>query len=219
MVNYTGSLGFGQDWVEALLGRVGELDVGDVFASAKYLVEIGIAEEGKGKQFVSGGSHGGFLCAHCECLPIVRGAHSPRNILFLVIGQYRDFFAAVMRNPEINIGSSFATSDIPDWGMVECGIPYSPETVVTPVLYKRLYEASPIAHIANVRAPVLLFIGDADLRVPTSQGRDYYHALKARGKEVEMLWFPENNHALDKVEAERVSWEAQWEWFEKRKVT
>ena len=69
MVNYTGSLGFGQDWVEALLGRCGELDVGDVIASAKRLVELGIAEVGKGKQFVAGGSHGGFLSAHCECLP------------------------------------------------------------------------------------------------------------------------------------------------------
>ena len=75
MVNYTGSLGFGQDWVEALLGRCGELDVCDVITSAEHLVELGIAEEGKGKQLVSGGSHGGFLSAHCECFPIFLGAH------------------------------------------------------------------------------------------------------------------------------------------------
>jgi dipeptidyl aminopeptidase/acylaminoacyl peptidase len=137
----------------------------------------------------------------------------------LVIGQYCNFFsAAVMRNPVINVGSMFATSDIPDWCTVECGIPYAPDLVVIPTVYKQLYEASPIAHIANVRAPVLLLIGDVDQRVPPSQGRDYYHALKARGREVEMLWFPENNHALDKVEAERVGWEAQWEWFDKRKA-
>ncbi len=218
MVNYTGSLGFGQDWVEALLGRCGELDVRDVIASAKHLVALGIAEEGKGKQFVSGGSHGGFLSAHCECLS-PRRAHIPKNHSVPVIGQYCNFFsAAVMRNPVINIGSMFATTDIPDWCTVECGVPYAPELVVTPMLYKQLHDASPIAHIANVRTPVLLLMGGADQRVPPSQGRDYYHALKALGKEVEMLWFPENNHSLDKVEAEKVSWEAQWEWFEKRKV-
>jgi dipeptidyl aminopeptidase/acylaminoacyl peptidase len=150
---------------------------------------------------------------------VPRGAYIPKNNFLLVIGQYRDFFsAAVMRNPVINIGSMLATTDIPDWCTVECGVPYVRELVVTPVLYKQLYDASPIAHIANVRAPVLLLMGDVDQRVPPSQGRDYYHTLKALGKEVEMLWFPENNHALDKVEAERVSWEAQWEWFEKRKV-
>lgn len=78
MVNYTGSLGFGQDSVEALLGQCGKLDVGDVIASAKHLVKIGIAEEGKGKQFVSGGSHGGFLSAHCEYLS-PRRAHIPKR--------------------------------------------------------------------------------------------------------------------------------------------
>lgn len=82
MVNYTGSLGFGQDWVEALLGRCGELDVGDVIASAKHLVELGIAEEGKGKQFVSGGSHGGFLSAHRECLPYYESHTYPKATPF-----------------------------------------------------------------------------------------------------------------------------------------
>ena len=218
MVNYTGSLGFGQDWVEALLGRCGELDVGDVITSAKHLIGLGYGEEGKGKQFVSGGSHGGFLSAHRKCCLILRGIYLPKNNIVLVIGQYHDFFsAAVMRNPVINIGPMIATSDIPDWCTVECGTPYTPGVIATPSLYKQLYEASPIAHLDNVRAAVLLLVGDVDQRVPPSQGRDYYHALKARGKDVEMLWFPENNHALDKVEAERVSWEAQWEWFEKRK--
>ena len=218
LVNYTGSLGFGQDWVEALLGRCGELDADDVIASAKHLVELGIAQEGKGKQFVSGGSHGGFLSAQCECLPISRVHSSDYNVV-LVIGQHHEFFsAAVMRNPVINIGSMFSTSDIPDWCAVECGAQYTSTVIVTPPLYKQLYDASPVVHIAHVRAPVLLLMGDVDQRVPPSQGRDYYHALKARGKDVEMLWFPENNHALDKVEAERVSWEAQWEWFDRRKV-
>ena len=67
LVNYTGSIGFGQKYVEALMGRAGELDVKECYESAKHLVKLGIAREGPGKQFVQGGSHGGFLSAHRMC--------------------------------------------------------------------------------------------------------------------------------------------------------
>ena len=67
LVNYTGSLGFGQQYVDKLIGQAGSLDVQDCYQSAKYLIKIGIASEGPGKQFVQGGSHGGFLSAHRKC--------------------------------------------------------------------------------------------------------------------------------------------------------
>ena len=48
-----------------------------------------------------------------------------------------------------------------------------------------MYEKSPIAHVKKVKTPVMLNIGKVDLRVPPSQGYEYYHALKALGKYVE----------------------------------
>ena len=48
-----------------------------------------------------------------------------------------------------------------------------------------MYERSPIAHVKKVKTPVMLNIGKVDLRVPPSQGYEYYHALKALGKYVE----------------------------------
>ena len=45
-------------------GNCGKLDVEDCYASIRHLIDSGIAEEGPGKQFVVGGSHGGFLVAH-----------------------------------------------------------------------------------------------------------------------------------------------------------
>jgi acylaminoacyl-peptidase len=64
--NYTGSLGYGDGFVQRLVvpGNCGKLDVEDCYASIRHLIEIGIAEEGLGKQFLMGGSHGGFLVAH-----------------------------------------------------------------------------------------------------------------------------------------------------------
>ena len=47
-----------------------------------------------------------------------------------------------------------------------------------------MYENSPIFHAKNIEAPVYLMVGKVDLRVPPSQGHEFYHHLKALGKEV-----------------------------------
>ncbi|RDB17643.1 Acylamino-acid-releasing enzyme [Hypsizygus marmoreus] len=217
--NYTGSLGFGENAVRALLGNCGTLDVQDCIASTRYLIDIGISVEGPGKQFIMGGSHGGFLAAH-------------------LIGQFPDVFtAAVIRNPVISAGE-LSTTDIPDWYYAEFGLEYpvasSPSSVespnpgkgtsavsppiMSPETFARIQRASPISHVNAVRAAVLLFVGSADLRVAPTQGIEYYHALKGRARnaqgderyhgDVEMLIFEGESHPLDGVEASRVGWEA-----------
>ena len=64
LINYTGSLGFGETYVRKLIGQAGILDVNDCIASVRHLIKIGKSESGPGKQFVQGGSHGGFIAAH-----------------------------------------------------------------------------------------------------------------------------------------------------------
>lgn len=64
LVNYTGSIGFGETYVRKLLGQCGALDVQDCIASVNHLISIGVSESGPGKQLIQGGSHGGFLSAH-----------------------------------------------------------------------------------------------------------------------------------------------------------
>ena len=44
-----------------------------------------------------------------------------------------------------------------------------------------MFSASPIAHAHKVKAPTLIAIGEKDLRVPASQGREWYYSLKSRG--------------------------------------
>lgn len=108
---------------------------------------------------------------------------------------------------------------------------------MTPKIYNTLFTASPIAHVDNITAPVLIIIGEDDLRVVPGQGIGFYHAIKGRvqtgtgiriGDEnengtgtrkeqskgiVEMLSFPGESHAVDGVEAARVSFEATRDWF------
>lgn len=117
-----------------------------------------------------------------------------------MIGQYPDFFSgAVLRNPVISLGE-LSYSDIPDWYFEESGIRYTPTSLVTPELYQKLWAMSPISYVDNVRCPIILMIGDKDQRVATTQGRSYYHALKGRGKDVQMLCFKDDIHPIDSVE-------------------
>ncbi|KAH9991913.1 alpha/beta-hydrolase [Russula vinacea] len=194
--NYTGSTGFGEFYVHKLLGKCGTLDVEDVKATVDRLVKEGKGEYGPGKQFVTGGSHGGFLTAH-------------------LIGQYPDTFsAAALRNPVIC--SHPASTDIPDWYFSEFGVRPSTESEqMTPELYAQLYPSSPIAHVRNVEAPVLLLLGVEDRRVVNVQGKTYYHVLRGLGKKVELLEFEGEGHALDGIEAARVGWDATVDWFDK----
>ncbi|KAJ7038984.1 Alpha/Beta hydrolase protein [Mycena alexandri] len=219
--NYSGSIGFGEKSVRALLGNCGYLDVQDCIATVRHLVSLGIAAQDKGKQFVMGGSHGGFLTAH-------------------LIGQFPDVFsAAVIRNPVI-FTDTFS-SDIPDWYFNEWNIEYpiysSPQGFPnnadknhalpprrTPAKSQEIFASAPIAYVDAVTTHVLLHLGGSDLRVTPAQGLEYYHALKGNARnqrpeqEIEMHWFEKEGHSLDGVEASRIVWETSRDWLNRHRT-
>ncbi|NWW02607.1 ACPH enzyme, partial [Oreocharis arfaki] len=208
LVNYRGSVGFGQDSVASLPGNVGTQDVRDV----QLCVERVLQEETLDASRVAlvGGSHGGFLACH-------------------LIGQFPDtYHACVVRNPVVNIASMVTATDIPDWWVLlppasqalchpshthapnslacrcltEIGLSYKFDALPDPAQWTEMLHMSPIRYVDQVRAPVLLMLGEDDRRAPPKQGLEYYRALKARGVPTRLLWYPGNNHALAGVEAE-----------------
>ena len=60
-------------------------------------------------------------------------------------------------------------------------------------------ERSPITYAPNVKTPVLLLHGEADVRCPISQSEEYYTALKRLGKPVEFVRFPGGFHGFTRV--------------------
>ena len=174
-VNYGGSLGFGQQQVDNLLGHAGDHDVADV-VSALTLAQAQFHLSGP--VIMSGGSHGGFLTAHLTS----RFPHL--------------FCAAIMRNPVIDMGAMWYATDIPDWCLAESG-------ALDPFDVSRMLAASPSKHAGSMTVPTIIGIGLNDLRVPISQGRSWYYLVKARNPSVpiRLLEYPATGHSMDSPQA------------------
>ena len=175
--NYRGSTGYGDAALQSLVGgQAGTQDVADCVAIADDAISAGIADANR--VAVVGGSHGGFLGAH-------------------LIGQHPGRFrCAVLRNPVTDVASMVHVTDIPDWCFVETvGRDRYADPPSVDAL-EAMREASPIAHVDRVEAPVLMLLGAADLRVPPSNGLRYAAALNARGVDCRTRVFPEDAHGL-----------------------
>ena len=198
-VNYRGSSGFGQDALESLAGTAGELDVKDCVHATKHVLDLfpNIDPERVG---FCGGSHGGYLAGHC-------------------IGQYPELFkVAAMRNPVTNIATMTTSTDIVDWCAIETfGVGSYDWTKYRGPDREELgamWDASPIAHVNNVRAPTLVALGMSDRRVPPSQGLEYYHSLRSKGIATKLLVYEHDDHAIDRVVSEADHWINIKRWFE-----
>ncbi|XP_034961901.1 acylamino-acid-releasing enzyme isoform X7 [Zootoca vivipara] len=182
MVNYRGSLGFGQASIESLISRVGVQDVEDT----KLAVNLALRTEPLDPDRIAllGGSHGGFVCCH-------------------LIARYPEMCkACVVRSPVINMATLLGTSDIPDWRYAVLGLPYCFERIPAEEDLTAMLLCSPIIHAAKVHTPLLMYVGARDRRVSPYQALEYYRVLRARGTPVRLLWYPEENHAISGMEAE-----------------
>eukprot|EP00908_Phaeocystis_cordata_P013729 Transcript_24788.p1 GENE.Transcript_24788~~Transcript_24788.p1 ORF type:complete len:357 (+),score=145.14 Transcript_24788:1549-2619(+) len=181
--NYRGSLSFGADFGEALLGHVGSLDVDDCAALTRQaLREYPELDPARGA--VYGGSHGGFLTAWML-------GHPEHAALFR---------CGVLWNPVTNLPSMVTVTDIPEWCFAECLPPGNPG-LAWPLSHEQIaamYDKSPISVVANVKVPALMLLGAADVRVPHSQGREWVAALQAQPSppEVVALEYPGEGHAI-----------------------
>ncbi len=57
-----------------------------------------------------------------------------------------------------------------------------------------LLQFSAVMHADQVTTPLLILHGEADLRVPTFQGREFFVLLAERSKTVRMVTYPGSPH-------------------------
>lgn len=176
VVNYRGSTGFGQSVLTQGLGNIGSLDVQDCIEAIDLAKEIAPAD----KVFVAGGSHGGFLSLH--------------------LASGKAFDGVIAMNPAADVASMTFATDITDWPFAEV-LKTAQIHPPSPQNYADMYNASPVSKLGSVQSPVLLVAGGSDLRVPPIASMEVYKILKANNKDVKLLWYPDEGHALAGKEA------------------
>lgn len=164
--NPRGSSGYGKQFRFANYNDWGGRDFEDDQTGVDKLIELGIADPEH--LAVMGWSYGGFMTSW-------------------TITQTQRFKAAVIGAGVTDLWSFTGTADIPGF------IPdyFGGESWSA---FDSWWKHSPIAHVKNVKTPTLILHGEADDRVPISQGYEYYNALKSQGTLAKMVVYPRTPH-------------------------
>jgi dipeptidyl aminopeptidase/acylaminoacyl peptidase len=185
--NPRGSSGYGKEFRFANYGDWGGGDYRDIMAGVDHLISQGIADADK--LGIMGWSYGGYLTSW-------------------TITQTDRFKAACVGAAVTNLMSFNGTSDIPGF------IPdyFSAEAWDDLEPYR---NHSPLFQVKGVKTPTLIQHGDSDLRVPLSQGRELYNALKRQGSPVEMVIYPRQAHLFGEPRLVMDVRRRAVEWFER----
>lgn len=167
--NIRGSATYGRAWIRPQLGDWGGADAADVHAALDHVIGVGLADPDR--LGVLGLSYGGFM-------------------VHWLIGASDRFRAAVSENGVANQVNAWANSDM--------GVEYNRTSLLGDPLTRegmeRLWRQSPLAHVANVRTPLLMFQAEADERCPKADNEQFFTALRVLRREVEYVLYPDEYH-------------------------
>jgi dipeptidyl aminopeptidase/acylaminoacyl peptidase len=77
------------------------------------------------------------------------------------------------------------------------------------------YDAhSPVRFLAKCHTPVLVMHGEADERVPISQGEEFYNGLRFLGRDVRMVRYPREQHIFTEREHQVDSLSRIVDWYD-----
>ena len=155
-VNYRGSTGYGRKYRDALLGKWGVIDAGDIKDGVRYLITQDMVNPGQ--IVIRGGSAGGY---------VVQRALTEFPDLFKCGASY---YGIGDLETLVKLTHKFESQYLT--GLI--GKPYPSGKAV----YK---ERSPINHLDRLRSSMIIFQGSDDKIVPPRVSRQMSKALEARG--------------------------------------
>lgn len=185
--NPRGSTGYGKDFRLANQRDWGGGDYKDLMAGVDHVIKLGLVDPER--MGVMGWSYGGFMSSW-------------------IVGQTNRFKAASIGAPVVNLSYQNLTDDIsgflPSYMKAE---PWDDWAIYD--------KWSPIRYVQNVKTPVMLQHGEADVRVPFSNAVMYYNALKRRNIPVRLLALPRQPHGPTEPKMVLIAQQTNLEWMGK----
>jgi dipeptidyl aminopeptidase/acylaminoacyl peptidase len=185
--NPRGSSGYGVEFRRANLKDWGGRDYQDLMAGVDRVVAMGVADENR--LGVMGWSYGGFMTSW-------------------IVTQTARFKAASAGAPVTNLISFVGTADIPAFVPDYFGGEFWDDN-------ETYRSHSPIFFVKAATTPTLIQHGEADIRVPISQGYEFYNALRNRGVATRMLVLPRQPHGPTEPRMQLAAMQSNLDWFEK----
>ncbi len=168
--NIRGSVGYGNDFMRAIVGRWGHDDFRDVSDVADWIQSQRFVDASR--LAIAGGSYGGFMTNWA-------------------LGHTRRFKCAITMRSVSNMASMYGTSDMGPFLHEEFSAhPWESAD--------RYWRNSPLAFVERIRTPLLILHSDEDLRCPISQAEELFVALRLLKRDVEMVQFLGESHGLSR---------------------
>ena len=178
MVNYRGSIGYGREWRDTLIGNIGGPELEDVNAGLRDLVERGLADPARA--VIAGYSWGGYVTL------LELGKHPDLwicGVAGVPVGDYEDGYeelSPLLQEYDRALLGGHEPKDVPEL----------------------MRDRNPINFADRVRVPALFLIGRNDSRCPYRQAMAYVEKLAAR-KHPHEVYVYETGHSSFEVD-ERV---------------
>ena len=185
--NPRGSSGYGTEFRRANIKDWGVRDYEDLMTGVDKVIAMGVADPNR--LGVMGWSYGGYMTS-------------------TIVTKTKRFKAASAGAPVTNLMSFNGTADIPGF------IPdyFGGQSWEIPEVYAK---HSAMFNVKGVTTPTMIQQGDADVRVPISQGYEFYNALKQQGVPTRMIVLPRQPHGPNEPKMQIAAMQANLDWFEK----
>jgi dipeptidyl aminopeptidase/acylaminoacyl peptidase len=173
--NFRGSDGFGRQFAESGYGEWGHKMQDDISDALALLVQQKVVDPER--TCIVGASYGGYAA-------LAGAAFTPNLYKCVVAMSGPGDLAGFLKSRRKMFG---ADSDVYTYWIKQIGDPERDAT--------RIAATSPMLHIDQIRAPILLIHGDADETVPYQQSKDMKKALDKAGHPTRLITLEDEGHS------------------------